>query len=296
MTYVVAGISGNTGSAAAKALLEAGKSVRAIVRDVAKARASAERSGIAAPAEKLQFVQADVNDVESLTRALEGADGAYLLLPPVMNSERTLAVQAETAESLARAVERANIPHVVFLSSVGAHLPSGTGPIASTTYAEKRFGKVANTAFTFLRAAYFMENYATSLGALAQGAFQTFIDPTRVFPQVATVDIGRTAAQALVEGTPRTQVIELSGPEDFSVTDAARIFGEVLGKPLALQVAPTAAMPDVLTSFGLSRDIATLYAEMTDLLNSGKLVYEGGHRRVRGTTPLSTVARKLLHA
>jgi uncharacterized protein YbjT (DUF2867 family) len=286
MTFVVAGGSGNTGSVVAESLLKQGKAVRAIVRSREKGRSLQERGA--------ELAEASLGDVPALTRALAGAAGAYLLLPTVMNSEHTLADQAKMVDAIASALQAAKVPHVVVLSSIGAHLEAGTGPIRSLAYAEQRLSKVSGTHFTFLRAAYFMENYGSSLGALSEGTFQTFIDPTRKFAQVATVDIGKLAARSLLEGTSSTEIIELAGPVDGTEADAARIFGEVLGKPLTLQVAPLAVMPDVLSGVGISRDLGLLYVEMTAALNDGTLQFEGGHRFERGTTPLRTVAEKLL--
>ena len=47
---------------------------------------------------------------------------------------------------------------------------------------------------TFLRAAYFMENWGASLYALAQSTLPTFLEADRAFPMVATRDIGIVAA------------------------------------------------------------------------------------------------------
>src|SRR5690349_9351905 len=161
MTYVVAGVSGNTGSVVARTLLEAGEKVRVIVRDAKKGEPW-QREGA-------EGAVADLNDPKALGAALKGARGAYLLIPPVVHLEGVLALQAKVTESIATAVAEARVPHVVFLSSIGAQLPSGTGPIASVAQAEKRLARVQGTAFTFLRPGYFMENFANSLGALGEG-------------------------------------------------------------------------------------------------------------------------------
>jgi len=50
------------------------------------------------------------------------------------------------------------LPHLVLLSSIGAQIPTGTGPIAALHYAERSFEKLG-IATTFVRASYFLENY-----------------------------------------------------------------------------------------------------------------------------------------
>src|SRR6185295_17669043 len=72
--YVIAGVSGNTGSVVANTLLADKQPVRVIVRDAAK--------GEPWKAKGAEVVVASLDDRASLARALTGATGAYLLLPP----------------------------------------------------------------------------------------------------------------------------------------------------------------------------------------------------------------------
>jgi len=286
MTYVVAGVSGNTGSVVAHTLLAAGEQVRVIVRSAEKAEPF-RRAGA-------EVAIADLADARALARALEGATGAYLLLPPVLTAENFLAHQAAVTEALANAVQTARVPHVVFLSSIAAERAQGTGPILSVAQAERRFAALADTAFTFLRPAYFMENFAGSLGALAQGQFNSFITAGRRFAAIATEDIGRAAAARLRAGAKKNEVLQLAGPKDVTMEEVAQVFAEVAKRPLALQVAPTEIMADVLAGYGFSRDLGQLYAEMTAALNRGELVHQSELALERGSTPLYQVARKLL--
>jgi uncharacterized protein YbjT (DUF2867 family) len=286
MTYVVAGVSGNTGSVVARTLLAAGEKVRVIVRDAKKGEAW-QREGA-------ELAVADLNDTSALTRALKGAKGAYLLVPPVVHLEDVLAVQARVTESIATAVAEARVPHVVFLSSIGAQLASGTGPIMTVAHAEQRLARVEGTAFTFLRPAYFMENFASSLGALGEGVFNSFIAAGRSFPTLATQDIGAAAAARLRKGASHNEVVQLAGPQDLTIEEVTRVFSEAAKRPLKLQVAPVEIMADTLAGFGLSRDMGRLYAEMTGTLNRGELTYEAGLPVQRGTTPLSELARRLV--
>jgi len=286
MTYVVAGITGNTGKVVAETLLEAGETVRVVVREASK--------GDAFRAKGAEVAVADLGDADALARALEGAKGAYLLIPPFHGVDDFYAEQRRVADSIATAVERAGVPHVVFLSSIGAHLPAGTGPIKGVGYAESRLRKVATATFTFLRPSYFMENFAGSLGGLEAGVFATFLEETRAIPMIATVDIGRVAARVLREGVKGTRVIELAGPVEVSPRFASEVFGTLVGRPLRVEVGPTSVMADVLTGFGVDRDLARLYAEMTESFNAGRIDFERSGTFERGATGLDVVARSLL--
>jgi len=288
--YVIAGVSGKTGSIVANALLEQGKKVRVIVRDAKKGDPWKARGA------EVAVVAGD--DEAALTKALEGATGAYLISPPDPVSNDFIAARRATVEVLARAVERSKVPHVVFLSSVGAQHAAGTGVIRTVHYGEERLAKTpAKT--TFLRAAYFLENWAGVLGAAAQGKLPTFLPPDLVVPSVGTKDIGLVAANALIEGPPsaKTDIIELAGPRDYSSRDIASLLSAILGKPVEVEAAPLEAVVPAFTSFGMSANVAQLYREMYEGIAKGLVAFEGkGARAVRGKDDAETVLRGLLKA
>lgn len=286
MTYVIAGVTGNTGRVAAQALLDAGEKVRVVVRDAAK--------GAAWAAKGAEVAVADLGDVSALSAALAGAAGAYLLLPPNLTTGDFRAYQARTGAAIVEAVGRAAVPHVVLLSSVGAQHPSGTGPIAGLHPVEKGLAALQGTRTTAIRAAYFMENLGGSLGMLEQGILPSFTPTDLAFDMIATRDIGLVAARALREGAQRFEVIELSAAKSYSMDDAAALLSSLTGRAVKAQQFPLDAMVPTLTGFGLPADVAELYREMTDGIIQGRVAFEGGHRRVRGDVDLETVLKGVL--
>jgi uncharacterized protein YbjT (DUF2867 family) len=214
-----------------------------------------------------------------------------VLLPPQPTSTDSRDDNAKRTEGLVAAIEESGVAHVVFLSSVAAHLPSGTGPIISPHDAEIALRQV-KADVTFIRAAYFMENLAMSLHALEQGAFPTFLDADHPIAMVATADIGKLAADALLAGGRGKSVIELAGPRDYTPRDVAKALSEIVGKPVTVQVGPIDAMPQALAGAGLNAHWAALYQEMTHGLNTGHVTWEGTNI-VRGSTPLEVVLKTL---
>jgi uncharacterized protein YbjT (DUF2867 family) len=285
MTYVVAGVSGHTGKVVAEQLLARGEKVRVIVRAAEKGAALA-RAGA-------EVVVADLADAPALAAALRGAAGAYLLLPPVAGADDVLATQARVTTSIASAIAEARVPHVVFLSSIAADR-AGTGPIVTVGRAEQRLAEVGSTRFTFLRPAFFMENFAASLGGLEAGLFQTFIGDGRPFPTIATLDIGREAAARLGRPPVHNEVVQLAGPEELTISQVTAVFSELVQRPLTLSIGPVEAVPDALVSAGLGRDMARLYAEMIGAMNAGHVTFDPALPVLRRGTPLATVARALL--
>jgi uncharacterized protein YbjT (DUF2867 family) len=132
--FVVAGATGHVGSVVARELLAAGHSVRAIVRSADKARALA--------AEGTELVVGELGDVGVLTRALRGADGAFLLQPPPPHdSPDVRAFQDRVTQAEVAAVTESGIRHVVMLSSWGAEKAAGTGPIVGLHALEEALKK-----------------------------------------------------------------------------------------------------------------------------------------------------------
>src|SRR5271169_3005152 len=73
--FLVMGITGKVGGATAEHLLAHGKEVRALVRNREKATNWANQG--------VELVDGDWNDSAAIERALEGAEGAFVMLPAV---------------------------------------------------------------------------------------------------------------------------------------------------------------------------------------------------------------------
>jgi uncharacterized protein YbjT (DUF2867 family) len=267
-------------------LLEAGKKVRALVRHPEKARDLAERGA--------ELVSVDLEDRSGLERALAGASGLYLLSPPSMSSNDFVAERKQLLDSVAEAAKAAKVPHVVFLSSIAAQQPDGTGIIQTARNGELAL-RAAGLASTFVRAAYFVENWGAVLPVAKQdGVLPSFLPAGLRMAMVSTPDIGALAAQALLEGPKGERILELSGPTDLTPTDVAAIVGKILGKPIQLVEAPLEGVVPTFMSFGISSNVSELYRDMYAGFRSGRVVFEGGKAEARrGSTSLEETLRRL---
>jgi uncharacterized protein YbjT (DUF2867 family) len=277
--FVIAGITGQTGAAAAAALLDQGQPVRAIVRDPGRAGAWAARG--------VELVAGDVADAASLATAMRGAQGAYILAPPVPHHPDPVAAYEAVARATREAARATGLERLVFLSSEGAHLPHGTGPILGLHRAEAVLAGAAPR-LTFLRATYFQENWRSVFGlAAAQGIMPTMLAPLdRRRAMVSTLDIGRTAAALLTQASPPA-VVELSGPDDYSAGDAAAAMGAALGRTVTPVQPPREAWEDILRQAGLGAAYARLLAQMYDGINAGHVRFSGEGEARRGTVSLA---------
>ena len=277
--FVIMGATGNTGSAVAETLLSWKQPVRIVVRSADKT-ASWKAKGA-------EIAVASLDDVSALTKAFEGANGLYLLVPPNYGASLWLADQRARMDRAAEAVKSTGIGHVVFLSSVGGHIAEGTGPIRAARSGEQKLGEVAKN-LTILRPCYFMENWAPGIGiAKSQGILPTFIAPRVKVPMIATRDIGRVGAEQLMAGGTGKQIVELAGPEEYTPDEVAAALGQILGKAVSAQHAPLSAVVPTFKSFGFSDEAAKLFEEMYASFSTGAIGYEHPASLVRGEVTLA---------
>ena len=86
------------------------------------------------------------------------------------------------------------------------------------------------------------------------------------------------------EGGSGKRVIELAGPREYSPQDVAAALARAVGKPIAVQEAPEEAMEPALMGRGMNAEWTRLFKELTRGLNTGIVVWEGGHPLWRGET------------
>ena len=284
--FVVLGATGNTGSAVVETLLGQKQPVRVIVR-------SAEK-GVAWKAKGADVAVASLDDVPALTKAFEGAKGLYLMVPPNYGASAWLSDQQRLMDCATEAVQGSGVSHVVFLSSIGGHLPDGTGPIRAVHYGEEKLrAKVRH--LTILRPPYFMENWAPVIGAAkAQGVLPTFIAPSATIPMISTKDIGRIGAEQLLVGGKGHHIVEIAGPEDYSPDQVATALGQILGKTVTAQQAPLSAVVPTFQSFGLSDEAARLFEEMYTAISRNAIVFEQPSSLVRGHVTITVALRAMV--
>jgi uncharacterized protein YbjT (DUF2867 family) len=186
-----------------------------------------------------------------------------------------------------KAVRDGGVRYVVFLSSIGADLPAGTGPVAGLHAQEERLRRLPGVNALILRPAYFFENFYATLGLIKhQGINGGAVAPDLRLPMIATRDIADVAARAL-KARDWTGVVvrELLGPRDITFAEATRIIGALIGKSdLKYVQFPYADFASSLVQMGISVNVAGLYAEMASAFNDGKIKSREG-RKPENTTP-----------
>ena len=190
--YTVLGASGNTGSVIARKLLAKGEKVRVFGRHIGKLQQFVQRGA--------EAIVGDVADAGILTQALTGARAAYLLIPPGATSQDYRSDQDRTSDVISTAVKNSGLQYAVNLSSFGAQVTSGTGPIAGLHAFEQKLNAIDRLNVLHLRAGYFMENHLNAIGMIQMmGVFAGPLKPDLKIPMIATRDIGGYAAERLLQ-------------------------------------------------------------------------------------------------
>ncbi len=279
--YVVLGASGHTGHIVANHLLTRGEKVRVVGRNSLHLQPLVSKG--AEP-----FI-ADVSDASALVKAFQKADSAYVMIPPNLTSNDPLGYSNRVSDAVAAAVQNAGTKHVVALSSIGAELSSGTGPVAGLHNLEQKLNQITSANVLHLRAGYFMENTLPQAGAIRQmGNAVGPLRPDLKVPMIATRDIATAAADVLLHPTIRgKQARELQGHRDLTYAEVAAILGKAIGNPdLKYVQVPNNQFQAALVQMGMSEPVARLLVEMTDALNSGKM-HALEPRATQNTTPTS---------
>lgn len=279
--YVVLGASGNTGHVVAKTLLARQQKVRVVGRNAAHLQPFA--------AQGAEVFVADLTDASAVTKALQQAHSAYVMVPPNLTSNDPLGHYNRVGDAIVAAVKSAGVKNIVALSSIGAHMPSGTGPVVGLHHFEQKLNQIAGADVLLLRPAYFMENTLPQAGVIRMmGAAAGPLRPDLKLPMIATRDIGAAAAEALLQLDFRgKQTRELLGQRDLSYTEVASIIGKAIGNPdLRYAQPPNAQVKPALVQSGMSEELVDLILEMAASLNSGSM-HGNEPRTPKNTTPTS---------
>ncbi len=279
--YAITGATGNIGSKIADILLARGEKVRVIGRDAARLRLFVDKGAEAAVG--------DLKDTPFLTGAFTGATAVFAMIPPNFTAVDFRAYQNGIGKSIAAAINGAKVGYVVNLSSQGADLPAGTGPIMGLRDQEERLNGLPGVNVLHLRCTYFMENLLMNIPLINELGFAgSAVRGDQSFAMIATADIADRAAVHLVRRDFRgKEVRDLLGQRDLTLAKAITVIGERIGKPdlKYVQFSYEDAAKGMVAS-GISPDLSRLFVEMSSALND-RLFAVNRSRTAENTTPTS---------
>lgn len=216
-SFLITGATGNVGLEVLRSLQAAGggRELRAGVRDMAQAQLS-ELSGV-------KPVRFDFADASSFGPALAGVEAVFLLLPPGLPDAEA------RFQQLVAAARAAGGPHLVFMSVQGAErnrfIPH---------HKLEKLLVASRLPYTFLRPAYFMQNFNTTLRKDVVERHRIFLPAGQArFTLIDVRDIGQVAAVVLQHPAPHAgQAYALTAAQPLTFEEMAAELSRGLGRPI----------------------------------------------------------------
>ena len=266
MKFVVTGSLGNISKPLTEKLVAAGHSVIVISSKAEKV----------APIEALGAKAAvgSVEDVAFLTKTFTGADAVYTMVPPNFGADDWKQYIADIGENYAEAIHGAGVKYVVNLSSMGAHMPKGCGPVSGLFFVEKALNGLDGVNVKHLRPGFFYPNFSANAGMVkhagimggnyGEGATLVIVHPD---------DIADVAAEELQSLSFKGKSVRYIVSDEKTTHEVATILGSAIGKPELPWV--NFKDEDTLAGMlqaGVPEEVAKNYAEMGSAMRSGEMV------------------------
>ena len=236
MTILVTGATGNVGSNVVQQLVNRGAEVRALVRDISKAKFP----------EGVEVVQGDLLDVDSLRTAMSGVSTLFLL-NGVVADEFTQAVIALNVAN------EAGLERIVYLSVIHSDVYVNVPHFAGKFGVERMIEAMGLNA-TILRPAYYMDNEITIRDVVTGYGIYPMPVGDKGLAMIDARDVGEVAAIELLRREQSAEplplnYINLVGPDTLTGADAAAIWSDVLGRTIAFPGTDTAGFEQNLRQF-----------------------------------------------
>ena len=265
MKYVLTGSLGNIGQPLATQLAAEGNEVT-VITSSADRKAAIEALGAKAAI-------GSIEDVDFLTKTFTGADAVYLMVPPKWDAGDWKGYIEMIGNNYAAAVKASGVKKVVHLSSIGAHMATGAGPVSGIHRVEVSLNALEGVNVRHLRPAFFYTNLLANIPMIKQknilGA--NYGEHSKV-PMVHPKDIALVAAEELkntgLEGKSNRYIVG----DERVVDDLAKVLGTAIGKPELPWV--NFSDDQQLQGFlgaGLSEEVASNYTEMGHALATGEM-------------------------
>lgn len=276
MKIAVTTPTGHIGNKLAHILLDRKADITLIARHPEKVKDLSSRGA--------KVIAGEHTDPAIVEQAVRDADALFWLTPSEMTSHDPLGTARRMADAGATVIRKYPTLHVVQLSSAGAFLPSGTGPIVGLHETEEKF-RAAGKNIVSLRPNEFMENIFFSLPTIIeQNSIYTSILGSVKAPFNATQDIAEIAAEFLLKPIDGHHVIDIVGPQEISFDEWARIAGEGIGKPVRIVTIPGDKLKAAMSQAGMSPEMAALLVEMEEAFPKIQGQFKGEQKRIGKVT------------
>jgi len=286
MKITVTGSLGNISKPLTQALVAKGHQVTVVTSSPEKADEITALGAIPAVG--------SVEDQAFLNKAFSGADVVYTMIPPNFVAPNVREFMLRVGKNYAEAIKNAGVKKVVNLSSVGAHLPKGTGPIAGLHDEEQTFARLEDVDITHLRAGFFYVNFLHNIDMVKNaGMLGSNYGGNTQIVMTHPKDIAK-AAEAAIERPFSGKNVEYVVSDKRPLAEVATVLGKAVGKPELpwVEFTDEDALTGMLQS-GMPREMASRYVEMGNAVRNGSLFahFNEENPAITGKTKLEDFAK-----
>lgn len=264
MNIILTGSIGHISKPLAQSLINAGHNVSIIS---SKKENTDAIEGLGAKA-----LIGSVESADFVAQAFKGADAVYLMIPPIWNVADWFAYQKNVSHNFVNAVSANNINKVVVLSSIGAHMINGAGPIDGLAYLEGLINQLPHVNAIYLRPSYFYYNFFSMIPLIkANGFMGSNLPDTHKLVLTHTSDIVNNAFNAFNNEIEGKKIVYIASDER-KLSDVASTLGNAIGLPDLKWVEFTDEQSlGGLLQAGLPETIAQGYVTMGKAIKSNEL-------------------------
>lgn len=293
MKYVLTGGAGHITKPAAEKLLAAGHSVTIISRNATNAKELAYKGATIA--------EGSVEDAAFIDRTFAGADAVYLMIPPSSAFPGEWRdFQNKVGDIFVHAIRVNNIKNVVLLSSIGAHLGNGSGPVDGLADLEKKLSSLENVNLKLLRPSYFFYNLFALIPMIKNANIigGNFMDGKEKLVLTHTNDIAEVLAEELLSLNFAGHSIRYIASDERTTEDIAKVLGSAIGKSTLPWVTFTDEQSlNGMLQAGLPETIAKGYTALGTALRTGRSQEDyWKHKPALGKTRLEDFAKEFATA
>lgn len=225
----------------------------------------------------------EVTDALFVTDTFKNADAAYLMIPPNFAVDDFPAYQKTIADNYVKALKESSVKHVVVLSSIGAHLRKGAGPIDALGYLEEELKQLNGINVKLLRPSYFFYNLFTMAGLLKAAGIvgSNFGSEKEKIALAHHLDIADRVIHHLTNPVFEGYTVEYIVSDERYTADIATVLGKAVDKEDVKWVSfPDEDAYGAMTQQGIKPSLAALYVQMGKGLREGTIQedYYAGHQ------------------
>jgi uncharacterized protein YbjT (DUF2867 family) len=261
-TYVITGSIGHISKPIIEGLSKAGNDVRVIT---SKNERAAEIESLGAKA-----LFGSVQDSSFVKAAFRNADAVYTMIPPIWQTNNWRASQNEVAKNYIDAIKENKVKYVVNLSSIGADVGNGVGPVDGLHDFEQLLNATEGLNVKHLRPSFFFYNFLAQIGLIKQAGIMgaNWGDGEKVF-LVHTLDIATAALEELINLNFNGHSARYIFGDEKSGKEIASVLGKAINKELNWLLFTDEEQKQGLLKAGLPETHAQAYTEMGKALRTG---------------------------